>query len=300
MKNFKNKTAVITGAGSGFGLEFARIAAGLGMNLVLADVQPDALDRATTEMRSAGAQVLDFRLDVSKAADVDALGAAVLQRFGAPHLVFNNAGVASGGLIWESSAADWEWVIGVNLMGVANGIRVFVPMMLDAARQNADYRGHVVNTASMAGLVSTPNMGVYTASKHAVISMSETLYHDLSLVTSQVSASVLCPFFVPTGIAKSERNRPGDRSAARATQSQLIGRVMLDKAVTLAKVSAAEVAQRVFEAVTARQFYIYSHPKAIGSVQSRLEDIMLSRNPTDPFAHKPELGESLRQALRSS
>lgn len=297
--DFKGKTAVLTGAGSGFGLECARIGARLGMNLVLADVQQDALDQAASEMRAAGAPVLAVQLDVSKASQVEALGRAVLERFGAPHLVFNNAGVGAGGLIWESSAQDWEWLIGVNLMGVAHGVRIFTPMMLDAARSDPAYRGHIVNTASMAGLLNAPNMGIYNASKHAVVSISETLYQDLALVTDQISASVLCPFFVPTGISQSHRNRPADAAPVKPTKSQLIGQAMSDKAVGSGKVSAADVAQKVFDAIAANQFYIYSHPKAIGSVQVRLEDIMLGRNPTDPFSHKPELGIELKRALRA-
>ena len=299
ISDFRNKTAVLTGAGSGFGLECARIGAKLGMHLVLADVQQDALDRAVAEMQAAGAQVLGMRVDVSKADQVEALGAATLARFGAPHFVFNNAGVGSGGLIWENSVQDWEWVIGVNLMGVAHGIRVFTPMMLVAAEKDAAFQGHIVNTASMAGLLNAPNMGIYNVSKHAVVSMSETLYQDLALVTDQISASVLCPFFVPTGISESHRNRPEGTQASRPTRSQLISQAMSDKAVSSGKVSAAEVAQKVFDAVGDNQFYIYSHPKSIASVQVRMEDILLSRNPTDPFAHKPELGVDLRKALRA-
>ncbi len=298
LTDFKNKTAVLTGAASGFGLECARIGARLGMNLVLADVQQDALDKAQAEMQAAGAQVLAFRLDVSKAAEVEALGEAVFKRFGAPHFVFNNAGVGAGGLIWESTAEDWEWVIGVNLMGVAHGLRVFTPMMLEAARNDPDYRGHIVNTASMAGLLNVPNMGIYNASKHAVVSMSETLYQDLALVTDQVSASVLCPFFVPTGINQSHRNRPTELRSSKPTKSQMISQAMTSKAVDSGKVSAADVAQRVFDAVAKNQFYIYSHPKAIKSVQTRMEDILQARNPTDPFADKPEIGQQLRDALR--
>ena len=296
--DFKNKTAVLTGAGSGFGLECARIGANLGMNLVLADVQQDALDKAAAEMQALGAPVLAFKVDVSKAAEVEALGQATLARFGVPHFVFNNAGVGAGGLIWENTVQDWEWVIGVNLMGVAHGVRVFTPMMLEAAAKDPAYQGHIVNTASMAGLLNAPNMGIYGASKHAVVSISETLYQDLALVTDQIGASVLCPFFVPTGITQSERNRPAAVAAAKPTRSQLIGQAMSDKAVGSGKVSAAEVAQKVFDAIRANQFYIYSHPKAIATVQTRMEDIMLARNPTDPFAHKPELGVELRRALR--
>lgn len=299
--DFKNKTAVLTGAGSGFGLECARIGATLGMNLVLADVQQDALDKAVAEITAMGAPVLGFKLDISKAAEVEAMGAAVFKRFGAPHFVFNNAGVGAGGMIWESTLKDWEWVIGVNIMGVAHGVRVFTPMMLEAAKKDPSYQGHIVNTASMAGLLNAPNMGVYNVSKHAVVSLSETLYQDLKLVTDQISASVLCPFFVPTGISQSHRNRPDEfkQSNSKPTKSQLIGQAMSDKAVGSGKVSAADVAQKVFDAVHTGQFYVYSHPKAIGSVQVRMEDIMLQRNPTDPFAHKPEIGVELRKALRA-
>jgi NAD(P)-dependent dehydrogenase (short-subunit alcohol dehydrogenase family) len=298
--DFKNKTAVLTGAGSGFGLECARIGAQRGMNLVLVDVQQDALDRAAAELTAAGAAVLALKVDVSKAAEMDALAQHVHERFGAPHFIFNNAGVGSGGLIWENTVQDWEWVLGVNVMGVAHGVRVFTPMMLEAAQKDTAYQGHIVNTASMAGLLNAPNMGVYNVSKHAVVSLSETLYQDLALVTDQISASVLCPYFVPTGISQSHRNRPNELKAAgtKPTRSQLIGQAMSDKAVGSGKVTAADVALKVFDAISAGQFYIYSHPKAIGSVQVRMEDIMLARNPTDPFNHKPELGVELKKALR--
>jgi NAD(P)-dependent dehydrogenase (short-subunit alcohol dehydrogenase family) len=308
MKHFAGRTAVITGAASGFGLETSRLAARLGMNVVMADVQADALEVAATDVRDQAAaagyahsvRVLPHRVDVRQAAQVDALAAATVEAFGAPHLVFNNAGVGAGGLIWEHSVSDWEWVIGVNVMGVAHGVRVFTPLMLEAAARDPDYEGHIVNTASMAGLLNAPNMGVYNVSKHAVVSLSETLYQDLSLVTDQVTASVLCPFFVPTGIHRSERNRPSDmkQPGVKATCSQLIAQAMSDRAVTSGKVSAAQVAQFVMDAVRERRFYIYSHPKALASVQMRLEDIMLGRNPTDPFAGKPEIGTELRRALR--
>jgi NAD(P)-dependent dehydrogenase (short-subunit alcohol dehydrogenase family) len=300
MKHFEGRTAVITGAGSGFGLETARIAARRGMNVAMADVQQDALDRAAEEIRSLGAQVLAQRVDVARGDQVDALGRAVAERFGVPHLVFNNAGVGAGGLIWENTLADWEWVIGVNLMGVVHGVRVFTPMMLEAAAQDASYEGHIVNTASMAGLINAPNMGVYNVSKHAVVALSETLYQDLHLVTDRIGASVLCPFFVPTGITASERNRPDALKAAdKPTKSQLIGKAMNDKAVGRGKLSAADIGQYVFDAVENDRFYIYSHPHALSSVQTRLEDIVQGRNPTDPFAAKPEIGAQLRAALRA-
>jgi NAD(P)-dependent dehydrogenase (short-subunit alcohol dehydrogenase family) len=300
MKTLQGRTAVLTGAASGFGLEAARIAARAGMNVVMADVQQDALDKAAEEIRGLGAQVLPFRLDVSKAEQVEALALATRNTFGVPHLVFNNAGVGAGGLIWEHTQKDWEWVVGVNLMGVAHGVRVFTPMMLEAAAADPAYEGHIVNTASMAGLLNAPNMGVYNVTKHAVVSLSETLYQDLALVTDQISASVLCPYFVPTGIHQSQRNRPAEmKEAVKPTKSQLIAQAMSDKAVTSGKVTAAQVVQWVFDAVQARQFYIYSHPHALGGVQVRLEDILLQRNPTDPFKERPELGANLKAQLRS-
>ena len=298
ISDFQGKTAVITGAGSGFGLAVARIGASLGMQLVLIDVQQDALDAANAELQAAGAQTLALRLDVSNAAQMEAMADSVKSRWGAPHLVFNNAGVGSGGLIWENTTQDWDWVLGVNLMGVVHGVRLFTPMMLEAAAQDAAWQGHIVNTASMAGLLNPPNMGVYNVSKHAVVALSETLYQDLRLVTGQIGASVLCPYFVDTGISQSFRNRPADMEG-KPTRSQQVQHAMISKAVASGKVSAAEVAQLVFDAVANNQFYIYSHPKAIGAVQTRLEDVLQARNPSDPFADKPELGEQLRSALRA-
>jgi len=300
MTQLQGGIAVITGAASGFGLECSRIAASRGMKIVMADVQADALATAQAEIESLGAQVLPFKLDVARAAEVEAMAAATMQLFGTPTFVFNNAGVGAGGLIWEHTLKDWEWVIGVNLMGVAHGVRVFTPLMLAAAAKDPAWQGHIVNTASMAGLLNAPNMGVYNVSKHAVVSMSETLHQDLSLVTEQVHAHVLCPFFVPTGINKSERNRPADLAATPPTRSQLIARAMGDQAVTKGKLTAAQVAQWVFDACDQNRFYIYSHPKSLASVQVRREDVVTGRNPTDPFAAKPELGLELRKALRGS
>ena len=301
MSHLQNGTAVITGAASGFGLEASRIAARLGMNIVMADVQRDALDRATQEISALGVAVLPFQLDVSKAAEVEALGAAVKARFGAPHFVFNNAGVGAGGLVWEHSVKDWEWVVGVNLMSVGHGVRVFTPMMLEAAAANVGYRGHIVNTASMAGMLNAPNMGIYNATKHAVVAISETLYQDLALVTTQLRAHVLCPFFVPTGITHSARNRPQLMSDdVPPTRSQLIARALSEKAVSSGKVSAAQVAQFVFDAMAEDRFYVFSHPKSLGSVQTRMEDIMQGRNPTDPFKERPEVRKGLVEALKQS
>jgi NAD(P)-dependent dehydrogenase (short-subunit alcohol dehydrogenase family) len=300
ISDFKNKTAVLTGAGSGFGLECARIAAGLGMKLVLVDVQQSALDAVQKELQATGVDILARRVDVSDAAQMEQLAREVQERFGSPHFVFNNAGVGAGGLVWENTVQDWQWVLGVNLWGVIHGVRLFTPMMLAAAQKDPSYQGHIVNTASMAGLLNPPNMGIYNVSKHAVVSLSETLYQDLALVTEQVGASVLCPFFVPTGINQSHRNRPDALPGGKPTRSQLIGQAMSDKAVSSGKVTAAQVAQLVFDAIRSNQFYIYSHPKALATVQERLEDVVQGRNPTDPFALKPEIGAELRQALRKT
>ena len=298
INDFKGKTAVLTGAGSGFGLECARIAARRGMNVVLVDIQADALAAAEAEIKALGARTMARRVDVSKPPVMELLAQHVKEEFGAPHFVFNNAGVGAGGLIWENTVKDWEWVLGVNLWGVINGVRGFTPMMLDEARRNPAYHGHIVNTASMAGLLTPPNMGIYNVSKHAVVALTETLYQDLKLVTDQISASVLCPYFVTTGIHQSERNRPADMPAAELTPSQRIQQAMTDKATGSGKVSAADVANKVFDAVEHDQFYVFSHPKALGNVKSRMDAIVDIRNPPDPFAERPEIGVGLRAALR--
>ncbi len=298
MKNFQSKVAVITGSASGFGREFANIGARLGMRLVLADVQQEALDKAKAELEAQGAQVLAVRCDVRKAEQVQALADATMDRFGAVHLVFNNAGVGSGGLIWENSVADWEWVLGVNLWGVIHGVRIFTPLMLECAKKEPGYEGHIVNTASMAGLLNAPNMGIYNVSKHAVVSLSETLYQDLQLIKAPVGASVLCPYFVPTGISQSHRNRPDDlKDNTGPTASQIAAQAVSEKAVSSGKVTAAQVAERTFDAIRDGQFYVYSHPHALGTVQTRMEDIVLQRNPSDPFASAPQVREMLQAKM---
>ena len=298
MNNFKGKVAVITGAGSGLGREFADRAAELGMKLVLADVQADALERATDELLGQGVEVLSMVCDVSKGAHVQELADAAIARFHGIHLVFNNAGVGSGGLVWESTEADWEWVLGVNLWGVIHGVRVFMHAMLECASRDPAYEGHIVNTASMAGLLNAPAMGVYNVSKHAVVSLSETLYHDLQLVGAPIGASVLCPYFVPTGIHQSHRNRPEElKPEARPTASQLAAQAVTKKAVESGKVSATSVSHITFDAIRSGQFYIYSHPQALGGVQERMEAIVQGKNPPDPYAATPHVREMLRSRL---
>ena len=299
MKNFHNRVAVITGAASGFGREFAIIGARLGMRLVLADVQQEALAATAAELEAQGAQVLAMPCDVRKREQVEALAQAAMARFGAVHLVFNNAGVGAGGLVWESTQADWEWVLGVNLWGVIHGVRVFTPLMLACAKDDPDFEGHIVNTASMAGLLNPPTMGVYNVSKHAVVSLTESLYHDLDLVGAPIGASVLCPYFVQTGISQSDRNRPDDVPASAPTASQIASQATMAKAVSSGKVSATEVAERTFAAIAEKQFYIYSHPGALGNVQKRMEDIVTGSNPGDPYEAAPHVREKLQAALRA-
>lgn len=298
MKKFEGRIAVITGGASGFGREFANIGAKLGMKLVLADVQQDALDKAVAELSAQGVQVIGMHCDVRKAEQVQALADATMDKFGAVHLVFNNAGVGSGGLVWENSIADWEWVLGVNLWGVVHGVRTFTPLMLECAKKEAGYEGHIVNTASMAGMLNAPNMGIYNVSKHAVVSLTETLFQDLHLIKAPIGSSVLCPYFVPTGISQSQRNRPDDlKDDSAPTTSQLVAQAVSEKAVSSGKVTAADVAQRTFDAIRDNQFYVFSHPHALGNVQTRIEDIMLLRNPSDPYASAPQVWEMLRSKM---
>jgi NAD(P)-dependent dehydrogenase (short-subunit alcohol dehydrogenase family) len=299
ISNFKGKVAVLTGAGSGFGLECAKIGAQLGMKLVLVDVQKDALDAAQAQMQTLGAEVIARLVDVSNEGQMQALADDVQQKFGAPNFVFNNAGVGAGGLVWENTVADWEWLLGVNLWGVVHGVRLFTPMMLEAASKDPEFQGHIVNTASMAGLLTPPNMGIYNVTKHAVVALTETLYQDLKLVSDRISASVLCPYFVPTGISQSHRNRPSQLKADKPTKSQLIGQAMSDKAVGSGKVSASDVAKMVFDAISQDHFYIYSHPKALGNVQHRMEAIVQGHNPPDPFKERPDIGDKLKADLRN-
>ena len=298
MQSFQGKTAVLTGAGSGFGLACAHRAAALGMNRVLIAVQADALSAAAAALSPTGVAVMTAVTDVADAAAMDTLANDVMARFGAPHLVFNNAGVGTSGLLWEATTAEWDWVMGVNVWGVIHGVRVFTPRMLEAAKGDPTYQGHIVNTASMAGLLTPPNMGVYNVSKHAVVALTESLYQDLCLVTEQVSASVLCPYFVPTGISQSGRNQPKAMADTELTASKKIGQAMLDKAVQSGKVSAQTVAELVFDAVRDNQFYIYSHPQALSAVETRLKAIVNQTQPPDPFAERPQIGENLKQALR--
>ena len=298
MGPLRGRVAAITGAGSGFGREFARIAAGEGMALVLADVQADALAATVAELEASGATLMHRRLDVADGPALQALAHDAWARFGAVHLLFNNAGVGTTGLLWEASVPDWEWVLGVNLWGTIHGVRAFVPRMLEAAKADPGYRGHVVNTASMAGLVDPPLTGPYNVAKHAVVSLSETLHQDLSLVTAQVGCSVLCPSWVATGIAHADRNRAA--AAAAPTRAAAVGRAMVEKAVSSAKTTAAEVARLTFDAIAGRRFWILPHPQALDGVDARHAALRAGAPPPDPYAALPQLRRQIVDALRAS
>ena len=203
MKDFKGKTAVVTGAASGIGRGLADRFAAEGMNVVLADVERGALDQAAREMTAAGATVLAVRTDVSKLADIEALAEKAYARFGAVHILCNNAGVGGGRGTWDSTQADWEWVLGVNLWGVINGVRTFVPKMLAGGED-----GYIVNTASVAGLIAGAGGPSYTVSKFGVVGLSESMFYELQMAGGKIKVSVLCPALTNTRILEAGRNHP--------------------------------------------------------------------------------------------
>ena len=287
MKDFENKVAVITGGASGLGRAFADKAAALKMKLVLGDIREEPLQQAVAELKSAGAEVVALAGDVSTAQYIESLAALATDSFGAVHCLFNNAGVGSGGLIWENTVKDWEWVLNVNLWGVIHGVRTFTPLMLAAANNDPAYEGHIVSVASIAGLIAPGLMGAYNVSKHAVVAHSESLYHDLAKVEPRIAASVLCPGFTPTGISKSHVSRPVDmQNTGGPTDSMIKAQQMIERAVSAGRLTAVDVANITFDAMRDRQFYILSHPNFMKLVNARLEDIAQLRNPRDVFSLK--------------
>jgi NAD(P)-dependent dehydrogenase (short-subunit alcohol dehydrogenase family) len=287
MKDLSGKTAVITGAASGLGLEMARRAHALGMRLVLADVEPEPLSRIVNEVREAGGVALGEVVDVAEDAQVARLAARAFAELGEVNLLVNNAGVGGGGYVWETSEEEWRWVLGVNLMGVVHGLRHFVPRMIEANARGVP--GHVVNTASIAGWLTTPMFGVYSVSKHAVVALTETLHHDLRLAGATLGVTLLCPAFVPTGIARSERNRPSHLAgAAPRTASQARAQAAVERAVAGGKVGAADVARMTFEAVAEERFYVFTHPQILASVRARHEAVHAAAPPADPYGQRPD------------
>ncbi len=277
MKTFTERVAVVTGGASGLGRAMAMRFAREGMKIVLADIEPDTLGTTLGEFRAAGHEAIAVHCDVAKADDVETLAEKTLKKYGAVHIVCNNAGVAPGGLVWEHSVADWEWAMGPNVWGVIHGVRVFTPIML-----KQDSEAHIVNTASVAGLLTLPGMGVYCVTKHAVVSLSECLHHDLVAHSDKVRCSVLCPAFVPTRISDSERNRPEHLKSDRPkTQADLRREESLRHAVASGKISADQVAEAVFDAIREERFYILTHQRIKPAIETRMQDILLERLPTN-------------------
>jgi NAD(P)-dependent dehydrogenase (short-subunit alcohol dehydrogenase family) len=277
MKDFTGKTAVITGGASGIGRAMGELFLKQGMNVVLGDIEQKALDATVAALSSGGGRCVGVVADVSKAEDVQRLADAALAEFGAIHVACNNAGVFAGGLLWEESVADYQWQLGVNVWGVIHGIRTFIPIM---AAQDSEC--HIVNTASMAAVTAMPYSGIYHMTKHAVLALSESLYHELAFHAPNVKVSVLCPEAINTGIAASERNRPGDyRRAGDIVESDARTLVSQALADSVASGLGPEVmAQRVLDAIVAERFYILSEDAWRDAAHTRLDDIRLGRNPT--------------------
>ncbi|QJD58999.1 SDR family NAD(P)-dependent oxidoreductase [Pseudomonas sp. gcc21] len=297
MSDFNKGVAVITGGGSGLGKALAHAAAKRGMKVVLADVNAKALEQTLNELRAQGAEAIGEVLDVTDAAAVEALAKRSEAHFGPANLVFNNAGVASAGLIWESTDQDWDWLLAVNVKGVANGIRAFTPQMLAAASADTAFQGCIVNTASLAGVLTGPAMGLYSVSKHAVMALSECLYHDLSLVTRQVKAAVLSPSYVATNIGQCHRVRPQQWANSEGpTRSQMATASMAQNNLDNGSLTAEQVAEITFAAVEDGRFYIFPTDEMHGLLKHRFECMLDNANPDLPYADYPVL-HSRRQRL---
>jgi NAD(P)-dependent dehydrogenase (short-subunit alcohol dehydrogenase family) len=278
MKKFKGKTAVITGGASGIGRAIGELFAREGMNIVLADIEQAALNHTVSTLRGDGYNCEGVLTDVSSADDVERLADAAMDCFGAIHIVCNNAGVIAGGLLWEESLADYRWLMDVNVWGVVHGIRSFVPRMI---QQGIDC--HIVNTASMAALTAMPYTGIYNMTKHAVLALSESLYHELAFNAPNVKVSVLCPEAINTGIAAAERNRPqrysGEGDIMETGSRDLAMQLLAD--TVAAGIGPEVMAQRVLEAIREERFYILSEEEAWRkTTEARLDDVREGRNPS--------------------
>lgn len=276
MKTFRDRVAVVTGAASGIGRALAERFAAEGMKVVLADVEDAALAATARALKDGGATVLSVRTDVAKAAEIEALADAAYSAYGAVHVLCNNAGVGGTGRTWEVSEAEWEWVLGVDLWSVIHAVHTFVPRM----RASGD-EGHVVNTASVAGLVAGPGMGPYNVSKFGVVALSETLHHELAMEGSKLKVSVLCPAWVATKIIDSDRNRP---AAVAAPPSDPGAEAMKEMARGLVAggLPPARVAELVLAAIRDEQFYILTHPEFTPIVRQRMETLLEQQNPSFP------------------
>lgn len=276
MQELQGRVAVITGAAEGIGKAIAQRAAAEGMRLMLADIDPERLGATVAELSAAGVEVDGRRVDVSRADEVAALADAAWARFGAVHLLVNNAGVALARSAWETSEQDWAWVMGVNLYGVAHSLRAFVPRMLTQGEE-----GHIVNTASIAGLVSEPALAAYNVSKFGVVTLSEGLHHDLALRKARIGVSVLCPGWVRTRIADAERHRGADERIDPSSLDSVTTRTeqSIRKAVQNG-IAPEQVATEVFDAVRRERFYILTHPESRAAIRMRMEDILNDRLPS--------------------
>ncbi len=282
MIDFKDKVAVITGGGSGIGRGLAERCAGEGMKVVVADIEEAALREAAISLRSLGAEVLTAPTDVSDYDQVQDLAARTIDRFGGVHLLFNNAGVQAGAStrkpVWENALEDWGWLIGVNLMGVVHGIKAFVPAML---KQDTDC--HIVNTASMAGLISEKQLVIYATTKAGVISLSEGLYHQLRNAGSRIGVSVLCPAFVESRISHAERNRPEQFRTDETEPDEPPSLVWESRQSQVRVLSPAESADIVFSAIRGEEFYITTDPLVNALFKQRADNILAGKNPEIPL-----------------
>lgn len=285
MEQLEGKVGVVTGGASGIGRAVATGLAEAGMSVVIADIEQGALDGAVADLTGRGHRVIGVRTDVSDGDSVQALADAAVAEFGAVHVVHNNAGVGVGGPIWTQTEHDWRWVLGVNLWGVIHGVRVFVPLMLEQGGP-----AHVVNTASMAGLISVPYLGAYNVSKHGVVTLSETLYRDLQLAGADIGVSVLCPGVVRTNIFESQRNRPDeltDDGERRGLTGLLEGAGQGGAASSDAlgafgsALPPEEVGAAVVDAVRSDRFYVLTHPELTRTlVRTRCDDVVDGRHPS--------------------
>jgi NAD(P)-dependent dehydrogenase (short-subunit alcohol dehydrogenase family) len=272
MRDFEGKVAVITGAASGIGRGIAEHCIHEGMKVVLSDIEEAALFQTERDLREIGATVLAQRADVSKVTDVEEVAKKTLDAFGVVHLLFNNAGVGGGGSIWESTEKDWQWVIGVNLLGIIHGLRVFVPIMLAQ-----DIECHIVNTASIAGLLAFHPSAPYQVTKHAVVALSENLSHSLAQRNAKIKASVLCPGWVNTRIMDGERNRPAELQNEPSNEPldpRVEATIQFMRQAAQTGISPSQVADCVFEGIRNEQFYILTHPDMNSMIQERMESIL--------------------------
>jgi NADP-dependent 3-hydroxy acid dehydrogenase YdfG len=276
MNELRNKTAVVTGAASGIGLDLARVFAEQGMNVVLADIEQPKLNEAVDAVTSLGAEALGVLTDVGSGESVAALCQASVDRFGSVQVLCNNAGVYTGGLLWEQTEDDYEWLIRVNQWGIIHGLRHFVPQMISQGDAC-----HIVNTSSMASMCTLPFAGVYHMTKHAALALSECLFHELAMTAPQISVSCLCPELVNTGIAASARNRPTELAEENVTEMQQMSMTAITDA-TAGSLPPRVLADRVLQAIKDGVFYILppdDNPWR-DTANTRLEDLRLVRNPS--------------------